>query len=316
VLIFRVAYYHELLPNSVIAKSGFLEAHRDAGLAGWMKILWDGPGAALFRKFVVVWGWALALVPVGIVLARRRRATALLTGIVAGCFALCVWDEGDWMGRYRLLTPAIAPLAVLVVTGLRGLLIAPAPLWRRLPPRARNAAAIALSIAVVAWSFDRLYYERNYHNPYRADDYLTQIGKDLGAVVQPTDTLASDMVGVIGYHSRMRMIDVMGLCDSYIAHHGVRFPTMGKTDHEYVAGLKPTFYMFHGLGHMRLYYDKVKAFESQRQDYLVIMTPHPNRAHDPGHRILAVRKDRPDLDRVRQVFQAELIDPAVFLAGW
>jgi hypothetical protein len=316
VLIFRVAYYGELLPNSVIAKGGFLEAHRGASLGAWLKYLWTGYGAMIFRKFIAVWGPVLLLAPVGIVLAGRRRASALLAGIVVGSYVLCVWDEGDWMGRYRLLTPAIAPLAVLLVLGLRSLLIAPAPLWSRLPWRGRHAASVLLSVAVIAWSFDHLFYERHYRNPYEGNDYLTPIGKNFGAVVQPTDTLAADMIGIAGYYSRMRMIDIMGLCDHHIAHYGARFPAMGKTDDEYVAGRRPTFYMFHGVGHMRHYYNNVKTFASQRQDYLVIMTPHAKRAHDAGHRILTVRKDRPDLERVRQVFEAELVDPDTFLKSW
>ena len=316
VLIFRVAYYHELLPNSVIAKGGFLAAHRGTSLMAWVQYLWAGPGAMLFRRFLAVWGAVLLLAPLGIALPGRRRASALLAGIIAGTYALCVWDEGDWMGRYRLLTPAIAPLALLLVLGLRSLLIAPAPLWRRLAWRGRNAVSILLSLAVIAWCFDRLYYERHYRNPYAGNDYLTPIGKNLGAVMQPTDTLATDMVGVVGFYSHMRMIDEMGLCDYHIAHNGTRFPTMGRLDHEYVASRRPTFFMFHGVGHMRVYYNDVSSFASQREDYLVIMTPHARRAHDPGHRILAVRKDRPDLERVRQVFEAELIDPAVFLRSW
>ena len=282
----------------------------------WLKYLWTGYGAMIFRKFIDVWGPVLLLAPVGIVLAGRRRASALLAGIVVGSYVLCVWDEGDWMGRYRLLTPAIAPLAVLLVLGLRSLLIAPAPIWRRLSWRGRHAVSMLLSIAVIVWSFDHLFYERHYRNPYAGNDYLTPIGKNLGAVMQPTDTLAADMVGIAGYYSRMRMIDIMGLCDRHIAHYGVRFPAMGKTDDEYVAGRRPTFYMFHGVGHIRHYYNDVKTFASQRQDYLVIMTPHAKRAHDFGHRILTVRKDRPDLERVRQVFEAELVDPDAFLKSW
>ena len=173
-----------------------------------------------------------------------------------------------------------------------------------------------LSVAVIAWSFDHLFYERHYRNPYAGNDYLTPIGKNLGAVMQPTDTLATDMIGIVGYYSRMRMIDIMGLCDRHIAHYGARFPAMGKTDHEYVASRRPTFYMFHGVGHMRHHYNDVETFASQRQDYLVIMTPHAKRARDPGHRILTVRKDRPDLERVRQVFEAELVDPDIFLKSW
>lgn len=315
-LIVRVVYFGELLPNSVIAKSGFLEAHRGDSFATWMEYLWTGPGAMLFRRFIGVWGLVLLLAPLGLLLATRRRASALLLAIVGGVYALCVWDEGDWMGRYRLLTPAIAPLAVLLVQGLRALLFSPAPIWSRVSWRGRPAVSILLSIAAIVWSFTRLYYERHYRNPYAGNDYLTPIGKNFGAVMKPTDTLATDMVGVVGYYSGMRMIDIMGLCDRHIAHEGKRFPTMGKTDHEYVVGLRPTFYMFHGLGHMRQYYNDVKAFAPQRQDYLVIQTPHAKRAHDPGHRILTVRKDRPDLERVREVFEAELVEPEVFLKSW
>jgi hypothetical protein len=270
----------------------------------------------IFRKFIAVWGPVLLLAPVGIVLAGRRRASALLAGIVLGCYVLCIWDEGDWMGRFRLFTPAIAPLAVLLVSGLRSLLIAPAPIWRRFTWRGRPAVSILLSLAVIAWSFDRLYYERDYRQPFGGDDYLTPIGKNFGAVMLPTDSLSTDMVGVVGYYSRMRMIDQMGLCDRHIAHNGTRFPAMGKLDHEYVAALRPTFYMFHGVGHMRVYYNDLQAFVSQRQDYLVMMTPHHKRSRDRGHRILTVRKDRPDLERLRRVFEAEFVDPATFLKNW
>jgi hypothetical protein len=312
VLAFRLLYFGELVPNSVIAKSGFLEAHKTYSLREWWHFLGHNPGTDIFLQFVGQWSVGSALAVVAVFLWQDRFATTLrLAATVALGFLICVWDEGDWMGWFRLLVPTMAPLAVLLVLGLRALLFQVSQ--RRW---GGHAVSYALVVATMFWLYPRVHVLERYVNPHEGNNYLQVIAMGLRDVRRPEDTVAADMVGVLGFYSRMHVIDMMGLATKYVARYGKRFGSFGKVDDEYVAAQKPTFYMFHSVDALRLYYGSVSAFASQRSDYVVVMTPYAKQAHDAGERVLAVRKDRPDLEEVRRVFDATFVELDDFLRSW
>ena len=312
VVVFRLLYFGELMPNSVIAKSGFLEAHKGYSVREWWRFLWNNPGTDIVFGYLGQWSVGGALAIVAILLWRDRfGTTARLASTIGLAFLICVWDEGDWMGWYRLLVPTVAPFAVLVVLGLRAVLFQVSQRRWGL-----HAPSYVLVLGAVLALLDKVCSLRAYSNALAGNDYMKTIGRGLRKVGRPEDTLATDVIGVVGFYSRMRVIDMMGLCNKYIARHGKRFGSFGKVDDEYVAGQRPTFYMFHNVNSLRSYYDSVNAFAPQRRDYVVVMTPFATRTHDPAERILAVRKDRPGLDQVESVFEAELMELDQFLQQW
>jgi len=312
VLAFRLLYFGELMPNSVIAKSGFLEAHKTLSFGDWWHFLGNNPGTSIFLQYVGQWSVGSALALVALLLWHDRFATTfrLVATIVLG-FLICVWDEGDWMGWYRLLVPSTAPFAVLVVLGLRTLLFQVSQ--RRW---GGHLVSHAIALAAMFWLYDKVHVLRRYVNPDAGNNYMQTIAMGLRDVRRPDDTVAADMIGVLGFYSRMHVIDMMGLCTKHIARYGTRFGSFGKVDDDYVARQKPTFYMFHSLDALRLYYGSVSDFAPQRSDYVVVVTPYAKRAHDPNERVLVVRKDRPDLDQVRRVFDATFMELDEYIRSW
>jgi hypothetical protein len=304
VIVFRLLYYHAWIPNSVLAKSGraerFVAAH---GLGALVQAALDGDGAKQVKEYLTHLGLAAPLLVCGIAAKRTSFATLVCLAIGASCGAVAVWNDGDWMGHFRLLAPAIAPLAIAIALGLGALT------YRIPAPRLREKVAAAIpALAVTASAIDGTYYEREYSVPQDARHYLDWLGKELAKVRRSDDSMATDMAGILPFASGMTTIDMFGLCDGYIARHGVRYGVMGKVDWDYVIRRRPTFYLFNFTSWVADLYRK-PAFTDQRNEYWAVITPM-YRAYNGGDRkLLLVRRDRPDLDVLTKALNATLVDP-------
>ncbi len=304
VLCFRLVYYHAWLPNSVVAKSGTPTVFKDAHTLGAM---WDGArkGAGLqeaqeyFRRL----GLGGALLVGGIAHRRTAFACTVCLAIGASCVAVDVWNDGAWMGHYRLLTPATAPLDVGIALGLGALV------YRFSAPRVLAQVGAAIPVLLVAGSVaDGSYYERDFHPPLAAESYTDTIARRLEKVRRDDDWLATDMAGSFPYLSRLPTIDMFGLCDPYIARHGERWGVMGKLDWDYVIARKPTFYWFNFTSWIADLYKK-PAFATQSDEYWALVTPEYRRYPGGDRKLLLVRRDRRDLARVVEALGATLVDP-------
>ena len=302
-LLFRRAYYGEWVPNSVIAKSGAMDPIKRMKLAVAVKALWSGPGIGMAKDYLEKMGIAAFVAPLGLLRLRTRYPVVLLLAFCGACVTVAVWNEGDWFPYFRLLTPAFAPLAVLVALGLRAIL------FQIEQQRLRWLVATALSLFLVGYTTDRLYFERNYRFPHtQVTDYMKWLGGKMNAVARDDDVLATDMAGIIPYYAGVRVIDTFGLCDAHIAHHGERRSRMGKTEWTYVFARKPTYYQFNFPGRVKLTYQD-PAFKDQVNDYWALITPGYLNIRSPDRKLLLVRKDRPELERLVEATGGTLKDP-------
>jgi arabinofuranosyltransferase len=304
VLAFRLAYYHAWVPNTVVAKAGATARLHGLDLRAVVTTLAGGEGASevreTFRRFSFGWVFVLA----GLASRRTRFAVAAALCVAFGCAALTIWSDGDWMGRGRLLTPVIGPLAVAIALGTGAAVDAVASRWRR---RSVWELAAACSFAVLA---SGMFSDRHFEtHSQRTIADLRWLGSRLRANSRDDDLLATDIGGRVPYYSRMRTLETFGLCDPYIARHGKPWARMGKTDFDYVVARAPTFYLFNfATGARDLF--REPAFRDHQSEYLAVLTP----GYLAGAgKLLLVRKDRPALDQLAQDLGASLTDARVEL---
>jgi hypothetical protein len=297
--LFRLGYYHSWIPNTVRAKDGSSARFHGMGVAEIWGSLAHSEGAAMIASYGRHLGVTAIVAIAGLCLRRTRFATAAALTVVACCALLVVWSDGDWMGRERLMTPAVAPAAIAMALGLDAL--------REAFPRVRRSVLVALTSAALvfgpaAWGG---FYEHAYQFPFeRTARYLRELGTSLRGEARDGDLLATDIGGRVPYYSRLPTIETFGLCDAYIAAHGRPWPRMGKTDPAYVIARDPTFYLFNLPGGARdLFLDP--AFAARRDDYLVVQTPEYMNGFG---KMLLVRRDRPALDHLAATLNAHLVD--------
>jgi len=303
-LVFRLAYYGAWVPNSVLAKSGAMDPVRQLPLGEAFDALSRGQGIAMAGEFLAKWGMAVILPLPGLLRARTRYATLVLLAFSAACIAVPVWNDGDWFPNFRLLTPVVAPFAIAIALGLHAALV------RTEPRRWAALAPFAALVLLLTWkTADGLFYERRYEFPHtQITNYMRWLGRTLKSVARDDDLYATDMVGIIPYYSGLRTLDVLGLCDPHIARHGQRFGAMGKTDWKYVIERKPTYYQFNFPEWVkRLYGDP--DFASQVDDYWALLTPGYLATETRDRKLLLVRKDRPELERLVKATNGKLVDP-------
>jgi len=235
-LMFRLLYYHDWLPNTVYSKSiplvpgasvylgklarGFTQAFHfflDGRFAMWLP-LWV-LGLLLIRKSwrqERIYRWALAL------------------GVVQ--FTFVVVSGGNLFHRYRFLA-VIYPL--LALGAARGLAAVEALERRRI--HSVVLAVLALLGTVTQVEYERsggFYWQGRYETlkPYRnlpqfLGDRLGRLGDvpptlnaRLGFLLRdsfpPGTLLATGQIGQIGFYSGRPILDMVGLADWTIAHQG------------------------------------------------------------------------------------------------
>lgn len=308
-LVFRRLYYGAWIPNSVLAKSGGMDAILAMPAAVAVSTLWKGAGVVAAKAFLNRFGPLLFVLPLGLLNRRLRTATAPLLAFVAACMAVVVWNEADWFPYDRLLAPAVAPCALLGALGLRAVLYQPDQDTRL----GHWPSVLACSFAFW-WAADDLRYERDYKYQYaKVVEYMKWTGRTLRSVAREDDLFATDMAGIIPYFARVRTLDTFGLCDAHIARFGKRAAPMGKQDFPYVYRQRPTFYLYNFVATAKVMHQD-PAFREWRNDYWAVVSERylelRGNSGNTG-KLLLVRKDRPELERLQEAFQAKLVEPEV-----
>lgn len=260
-LAFRLAYYGAAVPNSVAAKSALWPLLQQAPWRSVPRIVFNEPGLNYVGGFLAATVGLLApicILPIGFSAARRPAATFLGTVVLMG-LAVAVYNFGDWMASYRLLTPYLPLLAVLVWWGT-AVLARRAKEWlvchgsmsrvfvHRSPATADTAVAQVLRAtvpaAVIALAVPTVVrgWQRNLPMPVeRADRELASL---LQSSRQPNLLAATDVLGRLGYYAPdVPIIDMAGLTDAHIARHGRVKPTFGRWDVDYVLSRRPHLLM-------------------------------------------------------------------------
>ena len=226
--------YGDFYPNTYYAKNG-AHAHWNQGAAY----------AAHFIGSSGAWVWLPVTLLALIGKARERHETRLrifaaLALVVFGRYVVRV--GGDFM-EYRFFVPLMPVVFVAAEIGLRWridgarfLLAAPVTAW---------AGVLALAAAIlpvhlipnraIKWSIARepSFYRIRSVFPLVIDCPWETLGKNLAAGLSSKGVeppVAAAAIGLLGYHSRLPIVDVFGLINRAIAHKP--FKREGRPGHE------------------------------------------------------------------------------------
>jgi len=242
----RYAYYGELVPNSVIAKTAAPFASRAAHGARYLRACVDQVGL-LTALALFVGPFAVPAIPVVRVARLLLPAWAAMVVAVGGDFLdlhrffVPVWPlavAADVLGVCAWLAPmrtprlaAIAAAAIAVHAGLQARVGAEAL-------ATTDAARARAGIEPLGWT-------------RRQATRWAETGRWLRGVARPGDTLATGAAGALPYHAELPTVDLLGLCDAYVAREGsalgVRPGHYREASVEYVLRRAPTF-LFIGEG--------------------------------------------------------------------
>jgi hypothetical protein len=260
----RVLYFHQLLPNSVVAKEGTTLAQMLSSAGTDVVRFW--------KQYAIV--IVLAVVTMIVALFRRQRFSHVwpVVPVIAalGAFEVAV-SVGDNYPYERYLYSLLPALAALAVAGV-AMVGWPTALRRgqhganRQPRVQRRAVVMLVVLALCAGSGSLAYANReipwataSYFNVSRGVgriSYLLRSDRldDHGDIYnyalagwlrrhQPNRPLvALDEIGIVSYYSNARVIDLIGLANRHIA----RLPgEMGsRADPAYVFGKRPNDIVF------------------------------------------------------------------------
>lgn len=232
----RFVYYGSLIPNTAIAK---LTVEAAAQATAWPYVL----------TWCKAFGW-LAVLGVPVLLSKKTRGLAgnawLL--IIAQLFFVFM-AGGDWMPQWRFMLPIGAILIVLGCYSV-GVVMNAAKVFsfiRFIGNGPRHvamticAAAIFIGCGLQVWQFRTA--------RWGLDSYCRMLSDlDAGPVsyisyhADPDDVVVARDIGVLGYRTRCRILDVVGLTDPHVAKtSGLRH--RNQIDCDYIYGLKPDFLM-------------------------------------------------------------------------
>ncbi len=213
-LLFRILYFGEWLPNTYYAKTGFgpLESARIGAiyLARFFCSVVPSFGEENFALALAGCAAVASLVVYGISRPGLRGAAILAAALLAATLV----EGGDWMVLHRFLVPALPMLATLSA--------AAAGEWTLGARRGRSLAAAGLAALLLA-SFvvagvrarDGARGLRVNAEGYREAHHA--VARFLAERARPGDVVALMDVGIVGYESGLRVLDISGLTDREIA---------------------------------------------------------------------------------------------------
>jgi arylsulfatase A-like enzyme len=243
----RMAYYGEPLPNTFFAKVS---------------------GVPLSFGLLYLWGFlrdgALLLLPPAVLASRLAPSARPGAALVLLFGAYVVLVGGDLLGESRFLVPLLPALAALAVVGA-GLG------WQRRPALGALAAAcfagaLVVQVAGPGPPGEGTRRARVLEHARKADLLFERAGRRRAEVLlargDADARVATGAIGSFGYHSRLPIVDILGLTDPEIARTPIapgetrRFPGHGRSNAAYVMSREPEYILIRrrdtaGAGHLR-----------------------------------------------------------------
>jgi arabinofuranosyltransferase len=227
-LLFRLAYYGELLPNSALAKAGFSLHQFSTGWQFFAQFLGSFGGALVG---LALFGWSVT--------PRCRVGNMLTAGLVTWVCYLASIGLNDWGLYYtvpvHLFSCLGAGLALAKLSSLAG--------FANRTWAGGTVAALTFVVLVVGSSFPARYFAPPPGDTKMVEGFVT-IGDHLRRIAQPGDTLAVGACGAIPYYSGLVVYDTLGLNDKHIAHlppNEKGWFAHSKGDGRYILDKQPTF---------------------------------------------------------------------------
>jgi arabinofuranosyltransferase len=227
----RWAYFGYPMPNTFYAKDTFSWEHIEDGFA-YMRSF--APLAGYFAAFLILRGLMKGL---------RDRPQASLLAVQLGLWlAYMLYVGGDFMELSRFLVPILPAFALLLQES--GWIVATQARFRKTAFGVSGAIAVAASVLWVS-GMDFT----NARVPIR--DGWKDMGLWLKAHSSPDDLIAVTAAGAIPFYSERPAIDMLGLNDVHIAHHGKVDDSMTvahkRSDGAYVLDREPVFIVVNNI---------------------------------------------------------------------
>lgn len=213
-LLFRLAYYHDYLPNTAYAKVALNDARLATGI--------EHVEASLLPLGA---SW-LALASCGVHGLRhaRLRPLAIVHLVLAGAWtAYMIRIGGDIFPAWRLLTYVVVIAALFVAFVLGDDLRAP------VEPAALRWIAALVALAALGSYADPVNWAKQ--ETWQWDGRV--VGRTLARMFGDERPLvAVDAAGTIPFYSKFPALDMLGLTDRYLAHHRPHDMGAGLMGHE------------------------------------------------------------------------------------
>ncbi len=239
---FRLSYYHEWLPNSVVAKAYPLHEFRQLFHFGLNYIL----------GFLEESGYWLILPMIALrnhrsywntMTPERRAVLAFSVITVMSSWVVVLRNGGDWMPNYRLLAqymPLLACISLIAIESLtpKHWIVCMTLIW----PLMFTGLSIVKNGAQIG----------QFSRSGSLSDFWNASASRLRPLVGEDDIISAEALGFVSFQLiNVRMHDPVGLTDKYIARHGQPIMLYGKEDSEYTLSIvSPTVALWHYTGHL------------------------------------------------------------------
>lgn len=249
IVLWRLSYYGEVLPNSIMAKSISLHTLTMPGF-GWLKDILFGSAAYYFKAYRE--NPLLLLLPFlsiyFIVKQQQSFILILLLMPVAWQHFVILVNGGDWMPYYRfinLYTPLIIICLVVMLAQIiqksrfLGMLFLLVTACLQLYT---NLGYLSISDNHVQQALGKTLNQRWYEG-----DLYRGMGESLNEVWIKNDILIPEAIGMVGYYAPAIYIhDPSGLTDGYLSKDPqAQRSVYGRTDWHYSIGLNPAVIVLH-----------------------------------------------------------------------
>jgi len=179
----------------------------------------------------------LALLLFAVTAGRRASAPGWLCCALVGAFVVFYLSVGGDALVYHRMWAYVQPLIALALADAAGWLA------RRDDPPLRAAAGLVCALPLLALPNSVRGFELAY---LRGDDArirsLAALGRELGRRAAPDTLVATNVIGALGFYSRLPIVDMLGLTDRHIARaEGRRLGIPGHESHDgsYVLDREP-----------------------------------------------------------------------------
>jgi len=262
--LFRVIYFHDVLPNTYYAKmDGTNLAQMQRGLRYAFSFIRLGENQSF-----------LALIGIGAAFYMFRTRTtarnwltvwpALGLGLVTCSLFFILTSGGDWMPQHRFFQPVL-PLLILMTAGACRYLanVAPSTLGRTVSTTLLVLVFVSQPVRIFSHDLRHPTYplDRPLGLVEPFDDYriceLFKLGLEMRKIAPPGATFALGPVGAFPYAWGGTVIDMAGLNDREIARLPVLNMGQGKMGHEkgngqIILARKPDFILMRGFANPKV----------------------------------------------------------------
>ncbi len=275
--LFRLYYYGEIFPNTFYAKTGSEYFYLKRGM----------------KYFLDFWGntYSFALFALPFLYAAvkyyRKYYVFLSVNIIVTYSIYVILIGGDVLPSIRFFIPILPLLFLILSLAIRDFSFY---LTERLKPGAKNILLLLTFVSVIAAIVNNFNINNNLLLKWRAYErglvfkmklYANWVNEVREINGKPL-TVALSTIGAFSYYSNSRVLDIIGLTDSYIAHHpeevkGIagRITVKWKERHynvNYVLSRKPDYVIF-PAGAKPASYPEVALFASPvfRKNYYLTL---------------------------------------------